>query len=112
MVAIPLRSSVSIVEIEAAHDSSDGNYPVGASIPLPTDHVIALVSTVLNEDNAVVLPANAPVGVSVEVHSLSGNGFQIQAASGDDIRGASQFSLPDHGVVFRKITATRWSLAG
>jgi hypothetical protein len=111
-VPLFLRSGIAVVDVAAAHDVADGNYPTGTSIPLPTDHVIARVTTTPGEDNAVELPSAADVGVLVELYDIDMSGFQVQAPSGDNIDGASFFTNSVGNRVFRKISAVRWGRIG
>jgi hypothetical protein len=109
MAQTPLRSSVVVVDVAAAHHSTIP--PTGTPIPFPSDHVVAVVSTTNNEFNAVELPEDAPLGAVVEVYPGI-DGVRVHSPTGENINGVSFHDVSDGNVMFRKVTATRWGRIG
>lgn len=97
------RSGTTIVEV------------VGGSTPTPIPHVscwtVALVTNTVGNDK-VELPSNAEIGDVVEVYPIAGGpDGEVALPSGDSFftYGGSSSLPPEAGVIFRKVTSTKWA---
>lgn len=111
MTTTPLfpRSGVVLVTLAAAASNTSP-----APIDGPCGHVIAVISTTDDTDNAVRLPEDMEIGALVEVFTATyGKGANVHAPTGETISSASSYSFGGmDGVAFRKISATAWRRVG